>query len=78
MSLDGAFAFLKLAETDEDLAADLARLRGREALVELTRIAAGRGLVFSVEEYREAVVQLADGALSDEALDEVRRELGME
>ncbi len=42
----------------------------------MVTLGAEHGFEFTEEDYRAAVVTLADGALSDEALDEVLREAG--
>jgi predicted ribosomally synthesized peptide with nif11-like leader len=78
MSVEDALSFLRNAEDDFALQKQLMRLRGRTALDDLIAIAAERGYRFTVEEYREAIVAVSDGELSEESLKEVRREMGLE
>lgn len=53
-------------------------LEGKGVLARMVELGAAEGFAFSEEDYRAAVVDLADGALSDESLDEVLREAGFE
>lgn len=72
-----AVAFITHVGKTPALQAEIERLRGPGVLKQLVELAAAQGYEFTEEEYRQAVVQLADGALSDEALDEVLRETGL-
>lgn len=77
MSTGNALEFIRHTEKDAQLRARLAKLSGKMALEELVEIAAEYGYHFSVEDYRSAIVQLAQGELDEEALKEVQRELGL-
>lgn len=77
MSLNDALAFIHAAGQAGELRDRVAALRGRGVLDQLCQMGEARGLQFTPDEYREAVVSLADGELSDEALDEVLRETGL-
>ena len=78
MSIDDAKAFLARAERDATLREELNALTGPGLLKQLSVIGARHGCVFTEAEYRQAVVDLADGELSEEALAEVLRELKMD
>jgi predicted ribosomally synthesized peptide with nif11-like leader len=77
MAVDNALAFLAHLETRADLRARIAEFKGRNAIDALRRLAASEGFHFSEADYRAAVVALAEGELSDEALAETQREMGM-
>lgn len=77
MSEDVAIAFIAHVEKTPDLQVAIEGLRGPGVLKQLVALAAAQGYTFTEEEYRLAVVQLADGALSEESLDEVLRESGL-
>lgn len=77
MPRSDALAFIAAVGKSPELQARLGRMRGREALEQLVEVGKEVGYVFTVEEYREAVVSLAEGELSDESLDEVLRETGL-
>ena len=55
----------------------VSEFQGKGGLVRMVALGAECGLDFTEEDYRAAVVELADGALSDESLDEVLREVGL-
>ena len=77
MSLNDALAFINAAGQPGELQNRVAALRGRGILDQLCGMGEEMGLQFTPEEYRDAVVSLAEGELSDEALDEVLRETGL-
>jgi predicted ribosomally synthesized peptide with nif11-like leader len=72
-----ALAFIAKVGQSPELQDRLSRMRGRDALDQLVDVGREIGYQFSVEEYREAVVSLAEGELSDESLDQVLRETGL-
>jgi predicted ribosomally synthesized peptide with nif11-like leader len=78
MSIEQAHAFLSEVERNRGLQKRLSKLKGREALAELVALAAGEGYTFTISEYRQAIIDVTDGELSDESLGEVRREMGLE
>ena len=77
MSVENALAFIKLAERERSLRAEIGALKGRAAIDGLVSLGAQRGLTFSVEEYRQAVVNMANGELDETALMEVLEEVGL-
>lgn len=72
-----ALAFIAAVGQSPELQERLNRMRGRDVLDQLVEVGREIGYQFSAEEYREAVVALAEGELSDESLDEVLRETGL-
>ncbi len=77
MSVENALAFLKLAGRDGVLRQELGALRGRAAMDGLVALGLQRGLVFTAEEYREAVAAMASGELDEDALKGVLEEIGL-
>lgn len=77
MSISDALAFIEAVEKSADLQTQINGLRGREVLERLVELGAKHGHIFTVDEYRAAVVSMAEGELSDDALDEVLRETGL-
>jgi len=77
MSVESAFAFLKLAERDRTLREEIGLLKGRAAIDGLAALGARRGLNFSVQDYRAAVVAMANGELDEAALTAVLDEVGL-
>lgn len=77
MSQEEAARFIALVGGSTELQAEVGGYRGAGVLKRLVTLGAQHGLRFTEEEYRAAVVELAEGALSDEALDEVLRETGL-
>jgi len=77
MSQEDATRFIASVEKSPELQEEISSLTGAGVLKRLAALAAERGYHFNEDEYRAAVVALADGALSDEALDEVLRETGL-
>jgi len=77
MSEAEAHRFLEEVRRNEVLRQQLEALRGRDALVALAAIAAEAGFDFTEEEYRAAVVAQAEGELSEDAIREVQREMGL-
>ena len=77
MSSSDALAFIAAVGQSPDLQTRINGMRGRDVLDQLVLLGAEAGLTFTVDEYREAVVIMADGELSDAALDEVLRETGL-
>lgn len=77
MSSSDALAFIAAVGKSPELQTQINGLRGRDVLDQLVLLGAAQGMTFTVEEYREAVVIMADGELSEAALDEVLRETGL-
>lgn len=77
MSSSDALAFIAAVGQSPDLQTQINGMRGRDVLDQLVLLGAEQGLAFTVDEYREAVVTMADGELSEAALDEVLRETGL-
>jgi predicted ribosomally synthesized peptide with nif11-like leader len=77
MSRERALEFLACAATQPELQARLGALKGRTALDDLRGIAREAGFDFSEEDYRTAIVALAEGELDDEAIENVQRDLGI-
>lgn len=77
MSSSNALAFIAAVGNSPELQIRINALRGRSVLEQLVEIGEELGHSFTVEDYREAVVSLADGELSEESLDEVLRETGL-
>lgn len=77
MSREDAIAFIKRVGQSAALREEVERYSGRGVLERLTALGAEHGFEFTAEEYRAAVVELADGALSEASLDEVLRESGL-
>lgn len=77
MPTSDALAFIAAVGHSPELQERLSHMRGREVLEQLVEVGREIGYQFTVEEYREAVVYLAEGELSDESLDEVLRETGL-
>lgn len=72
-----ALAFIDAVGQSPELQERLNRMRGRDVLDQLVDVGRELGYQFTVDEYRAAVVTLAEGELSDESLDEVLRETGL-
>lgn len=77
MSRSDALAFIAAVGQSPELQARIDALRGRSVLDQLAVMGRELGYEFTAGEYREAVVSMADGELSDESLDEVLRETGL-
>lgn len=77
MSVDNALKFLALTRKSAELRRRLSEFKGRGALAGLVSVAAEGGLVFSEEEYRQAVVKSAAGELDTDALNGVLDEMGL-
>ncbi len=77
MSVENAFLFLKRAERDRTLRDEIALLKGRAAIDGLVVLGAQRGLAFTADEYRSAVVAMANGELDEAALHAVLEEVGL-
>ncbi len=78
MSKENALKFLAYTEANPDVQAAISRLRGENTLDELVAIARQHGFDFSKAEYRDAVVAMSEGALSEEAIEDTARSLGLE
>lgn len=76
MSEADATRFIEKIGTSPQLQEAVNALEGAGVLRRMVALGAEHGFEFTEEDYRAAVVALADGALSDEALDEVLREAG--
>ena len=77
MSVENALVFIKLAERERGLRAEIGQLKGRAALDGLVSLGVQHGLDFSVAEYRAAVAALANGELDEAALTAVLEEIGL-
>ncbi len=77
MSIDRALEFLDHVAQHTALQERIAAFKGRTAIDELRAVAAEEGFVFTDEDYRAAITHLAEGELSDDAIREVQRELGV-
>ena len=77
MSVSDALAFISAVGESVALQEQINQLRGRRVLEQLVELGRERGFNFTEEEYRDAVVSMAEGELSDESLDEVLRETGL-
>ena len=77
MSSSEALAFIAVVGQSPELQERINRMRGGGVLEQLVDLGLERGYAFSVDEYRGAVVSLAEGELSDDALDEVLRATGL-
>ena len=77
MSQEEAVRFIAFVGESPELQAEIDSYKGAGVLKRLAALAGRHGFTFSEEEYRAAVVQLAEGDLSEEALDEVLRETGL-
>lgn len=76
MSQEDAQAFIAEIGKSAKLQDTVNAMEGKGVLARLVELGAEHGFAFSEEEYRAAVVEMADGALSGEALDEVLRDAG--
>lgn len=77
MSLENAHAFLKEAQGNAALRNRIAALKGAGSLKKLAMIAAESGFYFTEDEYRLAVMEAAEGELSDSAINAVIDEIKM-
>lgn len=77
MSQEDAARFIAAVGDTPALQAEIDTYKGAGVLKRLADLGAAHGYQFTEDEYRAAVVSLADGDLSDEALDEVLRETGL-
>ena len=78
MSMEEALKFIAQVGKSAELQEAVNALQGKGVLGKLAELGEQHGFSFTEDEYRAAVVELADGALSDEALDEVLRDAGFE
>tara|TARA_R110001592_G_scaffold22785_5_gene90279 strand:+ start:81 stop:314 length:234 start_codon:yes stop_codon:yes gene_type:complete len=76
--MDSAKEFISKIGASPELQEAVNALQGTGVLARMVDLGVAHGYTFTEDEYRAAVVDLADGALSDEALDEVLREAGFE
>jgi hypothetical protein len=72
-----ALDFMEKARRSPALCRRINALKGAGAVESLVKIAAEEGFVFTEEEYRKAVVTLAAGELSDDTLDALVQEMGL-
>ena len=77
MSIDSALAFLDYVRTREQVRRRIGQLKGAGAIADLAVIAAAEGFVFTEQDYRAAVIEAAQGELTDAALERFARETGM-
>lgn len=77
MSVENALAFLAETQKNAVLRARVAELKGPGSLKRMADLAAHAGFMFTEDEYRMAVVELAQGELSEESLNSVLKDLKM-
>lgn len=77
MSVENAKKFLALARRNEQVRKTIAGFSGPDTLEKLVDLGLSRGLEFTVEEYRGAVVLSAGGELDDESLQGLLEEIGL-
>jgi len=77
MSIEDALTFIDAAGQPGELQTRVGALRGAGSLDRLRALGEEVGLSFTIEEYREAVVKLAEGELSDAELEGVLRDSGL-
>lgn len=77
MSVENALAFLDESQKNAALRSRIAALKGPGTLKRMTIVAAEAGFYFTEDEYRMAVVELAQGELSEESLNSVLKDLKM-
>lgn len=75
MSIENALAFLSETQQNAILRARVAGLKGPGALSRLVTVATESGFFFTEDDYRRAVVELAQGELSDASLDRVIQDM---
>jgi len=75
--VENALKFLDMTRKSPELRRKLSGFKGREALSGLVALAGERGLAFSEEEYRQAVVKSAAGELDTVSLNGVLDEIGL-
>jgi predicted ribosomally synthesized peptide with nif11-like leader len=77
MSVAQATAFIEYVGASPALQREIDGYSGPGVLKRLVDLGARTGFSFTEEDYRNAVIELADGELSDESLDAVLRETGL-
>jgi len=77
VSQEDASGFIDFVGQSPQLQDEIATFSGAGSMDRLVELGKQHGFQFSVDDYRQAVVELAEGELSDEALDEVLRESGL-
>jgi predicted ribosomally synthesized peptide with nif11-like leader len=77
MSIPNAQVFLQRLRTDESLNQRVRALRGAGAMAEAAAIGCEIGLDFTEEEYRAAIGLAAEGQLSEAAIKETARQIGI-
>lgn len=77
MQEEQARAFIEFAGRTPAVQAELEKLRGPGVFQRLIEMGSRYGYEFTEEGYRDAVIAMAEGELSDAALDEVLRETGL-
>ncbi|MFP4502411.1 MAG: Nif11-like leader peptide family natural product precursor [Candidatus Hydrogenedentota bacterium] len=78
MTVQNAKAFIEHVGKHPELQDRLNALTGRGTLDRLAEIGREEGYEFTAQDYREAVIDMAAGELSPEALDRAAREMGLE
>ncbi len=78
MSVAAALAFMQQVAASKELQAEIGALKGASALQDLAKIAHVHGHDFTAEEYRQAVVMESGGELSEEAIDSLASEMGLQ
>lgn len=78
MPVDDALKFINHVGHSPELRKRVEALKGVHAIRDMAVLAGQEGFRFTEEEYRAAVMVLAEGELSEESLNEVLRELGVE
>jgi predicted ribosomally synthesized peptide with nif11-like leader len=78
MATEQAHCFMEYARRTPEIQSRIEKLKGASAVRDLVDIAAEAGFAFTEAEYRTAVVEASNGELSDESLDELVRQMGMQ
>ena len=78
MSLDSVYAFLDHVKNNNQLQQEIASLRGGDSVVKLLMMAREAGYDFSRDEYHQAILELAEGELSNESIHRTAQAMGMD
>jgi predicted ribosomally synthesized peptide with nif11-like leader len=77
MSEQTALDFIKQVRCSPVLSRRINALKGAGAVRDLVQIAAEEGFRFTEDEYRQAIVTLSNGELSEDSLNALSREMGL-
>lgn len=78
MSLDTVYAFLDYVKTNNRLQTEIAELRGLDSVDKLLVKARDAGYDFSRDEYLQAIMELAEGELSDDSIRRTAQSMGLD